>query len=967
MKNWGGWHQVVKFVEVTVLVSSLLLLAVYRDTGKHIHRPGVGKSPVTANETSRSSRAQEDPRWTAAYGRLPLSFEENTGQTAQEVRYVSHGSGYELFLTSQEAVLALRPNVQRDLSPLHRAAFLRAIREAPQAGQMTVIRVHLERANPEPQITGIDRLPTKVNYFIGNDPQKWHTDVPSYARVKYAGIYPGVDVVFYGNQRRLEYDFVVAPGADPKAITLNVDGARKMQINAQGDLVLSVSGGEVELRRPVVYQHVNGEWREIAGRYVMAGNHHVTFAVGSYDPSEPLILDPVLSYSTYLGGSSDDSGMAIAVDTAGDAFIAGQTLSTDFPTGTHGAVVNPPSTNSGASFVAELNPAGTQLLYSTYLAGTTTNAGDSAFGIAVDPSGKAYVTGSTFATNFPTTSNALKTGPLAVNPNGTAFVTKLDPTASGSSSLVYSTYLGGTGGDFGNAVAADAAGNAYIAGITSSVDFPTMNAFQSAPKNAFGTAFLTRIDTTKSDGASLIYSTYLGGTAANEPNPSTNAPGYGEQAFGVAADSSFNAYLVGTTTSTDSSFITTANAYQSAPPSGNLLAAAFLSRIDTTKSAAASLIYSTYLAGSTEDQGFAIALGPNNVAYATGTTNSVDFPHTAGAFQTIGAASGKTFASLVDTTKSLTPSLTYSTILGGSGGDTGFGIGTDTQGHAYVAGTTASTDFPLTTGSVVPTFPAGATGIGFISKLNPGGMGAKDLFYSTYFGGSGSATAPDQIFALALDSSTPPNAYVTGQTFSSATSATPFPVFPPAAASPPAFQTSLKGTSDAFAAKLAVTNFTVTAPAIATVTAGKTVTFTVTVTPIGGFTSAVALACTGAPALAMCNPVPASVMSADGVTPVTSTVTVTTKGLMLPPPSVRMPPLSIRQIVPLLLALTLVLLLLAARRLRTRLAVVTAILILVVLAGCNNGPSTPKGTTNLTITGSSGSLSDSATVALTVN
>jgi hypothetical protein len=774
----------------------------------------MGVSSASAGGASGLLSAKENSRLIEAYGKLPLQFEENQGQTAEEVRYVSHGAGYELFLTPQEAVLALRPNVAHDLSPLHRMAFIQAIREARKAGQMTVIRMHLEGANPQPQMIGTDRLPTKVNYFIGNDPRKWHTNVPSFARVKYAGVYPGVDLVFYGSEHRLEYDFVVAPGADPKAIALKVDGPRKMRINAHGDLVLSVPGGEVELRKPVVYQNVKRERREIASSYAMARNRCVTFAVGSYDRSEPLIIDPVLNYSTYLGGSSNDFGFAIAVDAAGDAFVAGQTLSTDFPPGTHGAVITPPTTNSGATFVAELNPAGTQLLYSTYLAGTTTNIGDSAFGIAVDSSGKVYVTGETFATNFPTTSNALKPGPLTANLNGTAYVTKLDPTANGTASLVYSTYLGGTGGEFGNAIAADATGNAYIVGITHSADFPTMNAFQSVPKNAFGTAFLTRIDTTKLGGASLIYSTYLGGTAAHETT--AGGPGYGDQAFGVAADSSNNAYLVGTTTSTDNSFITTSNAFQSAPPSGNLLSSVFLSRIDTTKSAAASLIYSTYLAGSTEDLGFAIALGPaptppttppSNIAYVTGTTNSTNFPFpgaTPGAFDTAGAATGKAFVTLVDTTKSGTASVTYSTYLGGTGSDTGFGITVDAAGNAYVAGTTASSDFAgagtlKSLGAFQPAL-SNTAGNAFVTKLNPAGTGATDLLYATYFGGNGNGTAspvPDQGFGIAIDSSNPANAYITGQT-----SSADLPVFPKAPASPTAFQTSLKGNFDAYVAKL---------------------------------------------------------------------------------------------------------------------------------------------------------------------
>src|SRR6266436_5287206 len=396
MKTRGSWVRSLRIVVAGVLISGLWFLATFCSSGKHAARAKEEVSAIAAREASDSVGRNQDSKWLENYGRLPLSFEENVGQTAREVRYVSHGSGYELFLTPQEAVVALRPNVPRDLSPRHRTAYIRALRKARRDKQMTAIRLHLEGANPEPQIAGTDPLPTKVNYFIGNDPKKWHTNVPAYARVKYAGVYPGVDLVFYGNQRRLEYDFVVSPGADPKAIALRVDGARKMRINSHGDLVLGVSGGEVELQKPVVYQIIKGERREIAGRYTMAGNHRVSFAVGSYDRSEPLVLDPVLNYSTYLGGTGigNDIGYAIAVDSSGDAFVAGQTVTVDFPT-TSGAVVTSKNPNSGAAYVAELNPAGTQLLYSTYLCGTITNSSESAFGIAVDSTGKIYVTGLT--------------------------------------------------------------------------------------------------------------------------------------------------------------------------------------------------------------------------------------------------------------------------------------------------------------------------------------------------------------------------------------------------------------------------------------------------------------------------------------------------------------------------------------------------------------------------------------------
>ena len=414
------------------------------------------------------------------------------------------------------------------------------------------------------------------------------------------------------------------------------------------------------------------------------------------------------------------------MDAAGNAFVAGTTLSTDFPAGAMGAVV-PPVTNP-ASFVAELDPTGAKLLYSTYLSGSTSGANEGAFGLALDSSGKVYVTGVTYATDFPTTSaNAFNPGPLAFN-NGTVYLTKLDPTVSGPGSLLYSTYISGTGGDFANSVAVDAAGNAYVVGLTYSADFPTMNAFQIAPSNAFGTAFLTRIDTTQSQNASLIYSTYLGGNGAN-----SSSLGYGDQGWEVAVDSSGNAYVVGSTSSTDSSFITP-TAYQSAPPAINTQTSVFVSKIDTTKAGPASLVYSTYLAGSTGDQGFGIALGPNNVAYVTGTTKSTDYPFpgaTTGAFDTSGSGLGKAFITLVDTTKSGLSSVPYSTYLGGTGGDSGLDIKVDVSGNAYVVGTTNSTDFAgagtlSTLGAFQPTL-LNLSGAEFDAEKNPAGKGQRDL------------------------------------------------------------------------------------------------------------------------------------------------------------------------------------------------------------------------------------------------
>jgi hypothetical protein len=757
-----------------------------------------------------------------------MGFEENRGQAAQDVKFVSHGSGYAFSLAPQEIDIAVLRRRAMTATPIHRAAALRALREAREAMKTTVIRMQLEGANPMPAIAANEPLPGKSNYFIGNDRDKWVTDVPSYGRVKYSGIYPGVDVDFYGNQRQLEYDFTVAPGADPKAITLKIEGAEKLALNSHGDLILHVPDGNAKFQKPTIYQMVGTERREIAGIYALASGNRVTFSVAKYDRSLPLVIDPLLTYSTFLGGSGDESGQGIAVDSNGDAFIAGSTTSTDFPPTTNTAPV------AGCGFVTELNPAGTQQLYSNYLCGT--NGMDSPFALALDPDGKVYVAGATFSIDFPTTANALIQSPLATNPRGTGFVTKIDPTLTGKASLLYSSYIGGTNGtsmlpDMANAVAADASGNVYIGGQTFSTPGTagsggfavTTGGLQQTPSNNVGTGFLTRIDTTKSGTASLIYSTYLGGNGANSNN-NMNSFGFGDSITGVAVDTSNNAFVTGATTSTGTSF-PTMNAFQSTANPSNVDGGAFVTRIDTTKSNAASLIYSTYLEGSALDAADAIALGPNNVAYVTGTTNSSDFPTTTGAFQTSAnkTNSGVAFITLVDTTMSGISSVTYSTFFGGTGSDTGFGIQADGDGNAYVVGTTQSVDFPITP-FVLPSGLPNPNGSPFVMKLSPKGNGMADRIYASYFGGSGNGNPndPDQGNAIAIDSHG--NAYITGNTFSS----TLWPI------TPGAFQTSLNGPSDAFVAKLPLLLSVVVSPAnvdfgtqlIGATTAPQTVTLT---------------------------------------------------------------------------------------------------------------------------------------------
>ncbi|MBI4607512.1 MAG: SBBP repeat-containing protein, partial [Candidatus Rokubacteria bacterium] len=397
-----------------------------------------------------------------SYGGFPLIFERNQRLTDERVKFLARGRGYALFLTPTEVVLSLanpepRPGAEKSATlGLHNR----------QKSNTAVLRMQLVGANPHPAITGLDQLPGKVNYFIGNDPKRWRTNIPTYTKVKYEEIYPGVDLVYYGNQRQLEYDFVVAPGAAPKAITLSFEGADKLEVDAHGDLVLQAAGAEIRLRKPVIYQEVGSTRQEITGGYVLKGEHQVSFQVGHYDATRRLVIDPILSYSTYVGGSDADEGRGIAVDASGNAYVVGQTQSSNFPTfPTTSPLPFDPSFNGGSSdaFVAKLNSTGTALVYSTFLGGSGFEFAD---GIAVDASGNAYVVGETGSTDFPTTPGAFDD---SFNGGTDAFVAKLNSTGT---ALLYSTFLGGGTVDKGHSIAVDGSGNAYVTGETGSTDFP---------------------------------------------------------------------------------------------------------------------------------------------------------------------------------------------------------------------------------------------------------------------------------------------------------------------------------------------------------------------------------------------------------------------------------------------------------------------------------------------------------------
>jgi hypothetical protein len=725
------------------------------------------------------ARAAVIARAVGAYGRLPLSFEANRGQTDARVKFLARGAGYTLFLTPQESVLSLRGRA----SHTNAADTVRGGggRFAAAPASFATVRMRLLGGNARARLVGIAPLPGKSNDLIGRNSKAWRTGVPSYASALSRGVYPGVDLLYHGNQGHLEYDFRVAPGADPGRIALAFSGARKLSLDQAGNLVLDTAAGVLRQDRPLVYQHLGGRQQFVSGRFVLRG-HRVGFRLGAYDRSMPLVIDPALVYSTYLGkGTGGNYGNVVAVDSSGAAYVAGSTAEVNFPT-TSGAFQrtrggNPTNAYSTDAFVTKLNPAGDALVYSTYVGGV---ANDGAWAIAVDSSGRAYIAGQTGSSDFPTATGAFdRTLPSGCNPNqcsvflsvlkadgsgldystllggsgtngvggvaidssgdayltggtsasnfpvkapsGTslfqpahaggyfdAFVAKLDPAMSGSSSLVYSTYLGGTGNDFGAAIAVDAAGDAYVAGNTSSTDFPTtVNAFQSAA-GGNGDGFVTELNPA---GSALVYSTYLGGSAS-------------DGITALALDAAGRIYVTGNTTSTD---FPTKNAFQpthAGDPSVDFLHDAFVTKLDPSASGAGSLVYSSYLGGLGDDYGTAIAVKASGSAYVAGNADAYAGGSTLGTFPTVdpvapSATSGDAFVSAVKPDGS---GLSFSTYLGGGDEDQVGGLALDSSGNVYMAGNAASMDFPTTQGAYQPQSFSGGNPDSretFVAKLAP--------------------------------------------------------------------------------------------------------------------------------------------------------------------------------------------------------------------------------------------------------
>lgn len=977
-------------------------------------------------------KAAAAPRWTRL--RHPLLFAPNRGQTDSRAQFVARGAGYVMFFT-------------RDSALIRTAQRASAAGERSASSRYQVLALRLLGANSVTP-TGEVASASRASYFFAH---RSVVNVPQYRRLLYSRPYAGVDLVYYGRDGQLEYDFNAAPGADPAAIRFAVEGARP-RLTPAGDLRLQVGAQTFYLRRPVAYQMIAGERRAVSAAYRLAGDQ-VAFALGRYDHSSELVIDPVLSFSTYIGGTGLDAATAVAADSKGDSYVAGSTQSSDFPF-TTGAFQTAAAGDYDV-FVAAFDPTGKQL-FATYLGGS---GDDEATGVAVDAGNDVYVTGFTSSTNFPTTTGAYATA----NAGGyDAFVTKV---AAGGASLAYSTYLGGAKDDRAQGIALDANGNAYVTGSTSSANYPTS---AGAPQTALAgrvNSFVTEIEPNGKGVADLGFSTYLGGSAQDSGNA-------------IALSTTGNIYVAGTTSSPN--FPVTPAALQSTFGSQNGSGNdAFVAKIDRS----GALDYATYLGGSADDEGTGIAVNAAGNAFVAGFTQSTNFPSVSGSYRTQLSAGTDVFVAELSTSGA---ALDYSTYMGGSATDQAAGIALDAQGNAYVTGFTTSTDFPVTATAIQSSI--GGTADAFLFKLDP--IGA-NLLYSTYLGGSlldqGTAVTVDplgDVFVAGLTNSgnfpTSSNAFQTaskgGQDgFLVKMTSTPLGAFAPSPLSFPtqAFGTtsvaetvvltnagelpliipqkglnftgpfaipsgtpdtcganagspgagsnsaaagtlapgascsipvvfsptgSASSTSPTAAATGALTvtdnapggsqSLTLTGtagsfslsvnPTTFTVSAGSSASFALTITPANDYTQVINLTCTGAPTGATCTPTPTSV-TMNGSSSQTAAFTVTTSsGSLMPPAPWSLPTGPWRW--GLLAALAALLAALAwlsrrpALRGRARLALlgVAGLMLLALIAvGCGGSsttPATPAGTYSINLIGTDAKgVAQQTTVSLTVN
>lgn len=637
-----------------------------------------------------------------------LSFEANQGQTDRRVKFLSRGSGYTLFLTPAEAVLSLRQ--KQDQTP-------------------AIVRMKMAGANQNPEVVGEEKMSAKVNYFNGRDRTDWKSNVATYARIKYREVYPGIDMVYYGKQQQLEYDFIVAPNSDPRKIRLNFSGVRSLSIDQAGALVMETAAGEIRQHPPVAYQEFDGRRQPVAATYELKNQHEVGFKLGDYDPAQTLVIDPVIDYSTYLGGSGQDEGNDIVVDANGYIYVTGWTSSVNFPVE---QAIKGNLTGTVDAFISVIYPplGADSLVSSTYWGQPSGFGNTEGRAIAINSDNHVLVTGTTSAQNFPTTPGALQ--PVYQPFSGSSgFLSKFDLSKG---ALLYSTYLMGNGSDEPADLAVDTDNNVYISGrTTSTANFPiTLSAAYQINNAGSFDGFAMKLGPSGST-YSLRYSTYLGGVN-------------NDCASNIAVDSNQNVYLTGTTQSADQPAtpqyegFPVHNAYQANHSAGD---DAFVTKINTRARGSASLAYSTYLGGNGSENamvqlgGIAFDHTTSSDVYVTGSTNSVNFPLRGEFDNTLSFY--EVFVTRIDTSQAGDDSLKFSTFLGDTGNDLGNDIAVDNWGRVFVTGRTESPNFPVVCGS-----PKGASYDGFVTMLDWGGS---PIRFSTHLGGN----SIDAINAIAVD------------------------------------------------------------------------------------------------------------------------------------------------------------------------------------------------------------------------
>lgn len=694
---------------VVVLVGvGLIVATLYLSQREWAVVPAIDLASTSAENTGLTKPAYEKPldkqKFATAYGTIPIHFEPNVGQTAENVEFVSRGHNYSLFLTGYEAVLSL-VNLESNEKTDTRA----------------VVRMRIDGANVKAASSGVDQTAGKSNYFIGSDPEKWRTDVPNYAKVRYDNIYPGVDVVYYGNNQQLEYDFVVAPNADPAQIKLKFDGVEKVEIEkTTGDLLLETAAGPLRQLKPIVYQEIDGAREEIASLYKITDGE-VTFDLGEYDRSKELIIDPILAYGSYLGGDAFDEGASITADAEGNAYIVGTAASLDFPT-TVGAIktTNPPSTNNVQwydAFVTKVNPTGTALVFSTYYGGR--NGSESGGGVALDASGNIVISGTTMANDLPVV-NAYQS---TFGGTDDAFAAKINPTGT---AIIYSTYLGGNNTDTGGRVAVNqTTGETVFTGYVSSGNFPTTpgawkeRLCDGTPGSCNGIFYSGSYLVKLSAAGGILYSTLFDATIRD-----------------VVLDANNNATIGG---GVSSGLPTTPGAFQPAPSGGS---DGYIAKMNPTGNA---IVFATYLGGGLQsDFVTGIALDSDQNIYVAGQTQNTAFPVTPGSFDQTFNGNEDGFVTKLNAAGS---TLIYSTFLGGQQKDQPKAIGLGENNNVFVTGeTTGAASFPLKNSL------NGAAGSIFLTRFNADGNA---LVFSTLLGSGGA-------YDIAVDSAS--NAYLTGHT-----------------------------------------------------------------------------------------------------------------------------------------------------------------------------------------------------------